>query len=197
MRRLVSVLAVAALGLALVACSSSESDGGSTEDGVTTTSAYFGGGTDDATSTTATDGSTTTSAADEGATDGDLVGTWTADAADLLAANTANLGGPGAVTCSGPVSLELADDGTFTHTGDITCEVPGGPAASGTITSTGRWSADGTTVTLSDTSTTSEVEGISQLIGDASAAYVVDGDTLTVTFAFDPVGEVSQVYTRA
>lgn len=197
MRRMVAVLAVAALGLALVACSSSESDGGSEEDGVTTTSAYFGDGTDDAASTTAADGSTTTSAADAGATDGDLVGTWTADAADLLAANTANLGGSGAITCSGPVSLDLADDGTFTHTGDITCEVPGGPSASGTITSTGRWSADGTTVTLSDTSTTSEVEGISQLIGDASAGYVVDGDTLTVTFSFDPVGEVSQVYTRA
>lgn len=196
MRRMLVVVLVGALALVVGACSGSSSDGGSEDDGISTTSAYFGDGEDTADTTAADDPTSTTEAADASA-GGDLVGTWTADAADLLGANTANLGGPGAVTCSGPVTLELADDGTFTHGGDVTCSVPGGPSASGTITSTGRWSVDGTTVTLSGTETTSDVDGISQLIGDGSATFAVEGDQLTVTFTVDPVGEVSQVYTRA
>ena len=120
MRRMVATATVAVLALALVGCSgsSSGSDAGTEDDGITTTSAYFGDGTDDAASTTASDDPTTTAAEEDGATGGDLVGTWTADAAELLAANTANLGGAGAVSCSGPVTLDLAQDGTFTHTGD-------------------------------------------------------------------------------
>ena len=189
MRRMLVVVLAGALALVAAACSGSSSDGGSEDDGITTTSAYFGDGPDTE--------DTTTTAADEATADGDLVGTWTADAGDLIAANTANLGGPGGLSCSGPVTLELGEDGTYSHTGDVTCSATGGPSVSGAITSTGRWATDGTTITLSETETTTAIDGIPQLVGDGSATYAIEGDDLLVTFTIDPVGEVTQTYTRA
>ena len=208
MRRvLVALVVVSTLALVAAGCS----DSGSDDDAGTTTAAPDaaddegtggdGPGDDGTTTTEADETSSTTEAADDGGADGgvdgDLVGTWTADAGDLLAANTANFGGTSTLTCSGPVTMVLSDDGTFTHGGEVTCGVAGGPSATGTVTTTGSWQADGTKVTLSGATSTSDLDGMTGLVGDGSADYVVEGDQLTVTFTIDPVGEVSQVYTRA
>lgn len=132
----------------------------------------------------------------------ELVGTWTADAGQLLDQTLANVGAPAGLTCSGPISTTFASGGTFTRTGDITCAT--GPLSfSGTIDTTGSWSADATQLTISG----AQVKGTTQLpgkeiptpdgFGDGVADYELSGDTLTVTFSGQSVGTVTQTYTRA
>jgi hypothetical protein len=138
----------------------------------------------------------------ESAGGGDLVGTWVADAGDLLAANTANLGGVPGMDCSGPITLEFAPDGGFAQRGDASCSI-GGMTASLNIETTGRYQTSGGTLTVTESSTTGtmEVGGASQPadvgFGEGEGTYEVRGDTLTVTFSDPSVGTVTQTYQRS
>lgn len=199
--RRASSLALVASLLLVGACSSDDDDAASDE--ATEEPA-------DATTTTAADESeedgeaTTTTAADLPETaGGDLAGTWVIDASDLFAANTANVGDTGGISCSGPIRLEFGDDGSFAQRGEATCEA-NGFSSTMTLESTGRYTTDGGTLTITDleSTTTMEVDGVTQPAGDGTefelneAVYEVNGDTLTITFTNPSVGTVSQVYQR-
>jgi hypothetical protein len=107
------------------------------------------------------------------------------------------------VTCSGPIRLEFGEDGSFAQRGEATCE-GGGFANTVTLESTGRYTTEGGTMTITDLESTStiEVNGTTQPAGEGTefqlneAAYEVDGDTLTITFTNPSVGTVTQVYQR-
>jgi hypothetical protein len=192
------IAAVVALG-ALAACGGS-SDGDASTDEPTTTAAA-----DDATTTAAPDEeaeeTTTTSEAAEPEGGGDLTGTWTADAGDILGVNTANLGGT-AVECTGPVTLEFREDGTFSQQSEATCTLAG-QSGTATIASSGAYEASGGTLTVRDaeSSGTFSILGQTQEVpaglSDGEASYEVDGDTLSITFTEATVGTVTQTYTRA
>jgi hypothetical protein len=150
------------------------------------------------------DATTTTEAPDLPETGGgDIVGTWVIDASELFAANTANVGDTGSLSCSGPVRLEFGEDGSFAQRGEASCTA-GGFTTTLTLETTGRYATDGGTITVSDLQSQSsmEVEGMTQAADDVSgfaagqAAYEVDGDTLTITFTNPSVGTVSQTYQR-
>lgn len=176
-----------------------------------------GGGSGDATasggSPTAPGGSATsvggsptitTDSSDAGAAaatgGGDLTGAWEADAGDLLAANMANIGGTGGGTCTGILTMTFTD-GSFQRVGTATC----GPDEPITVTidTSGNYSTDGDTLTVSNTSARSSgsVGGMSipfgDSFGDGTATYVVDGDELRITFEELSVGRVTQTYRRA
>ncbi len=185
----VALLAVGALG----ACGSDDGDDAGSDE-ITTTEA----GGDETTTTEAADTTTTSEAAD------DVVGTWTADAADILSSNTANTGGSAGLECTGVVTLDLRDDGTFAHSADATCTAPGGMSATATIDTTGTYEQDGATLRIvsAENNGSFEVMGTTQpmpsgLEGGAEATASVDGDTLTLSFTEASVGTVTQTYTRA
>ncbi len=195
--RTAALLAAVLLTLAAAGCSSDGSDGASGASTSSTSSAA--GGTGGATTTTGA-GATTT-AAPEAAGVGNLVGRWRADAGDIFGANTENLGGV-ALDCTGPVDLEFDDDGTFTQSSTATCTIAG-QSGTATITSSGSYDASDGTITISDATSegTMSIAGTTQPIpgagfSDGEADYAVDGDTLEITFTVDPVGTVTQVYTR-
>lgn len=134
--------------------------------------------------------------------DTDLTGTWTADAASILAANTANTGNPAGLTCSGPISMTFTDGGTFSRSGAVTCG-SGAISASGTVATNGRYAVDGTILTVSGTTNTGALAlGVRSVPfpdawGDGDATVSVQGETLEVTFTEGPVGTVTQTYRRA
>lgn len=135
------------------------------------------------------------------ATSGSLVGSWTADAGDILAANTVNLGGAGALVCEGPIVMTFNVDGTFDRSGEVSCTIAG-MSAVGTIVSVGNWEDTGTTLIISGSSTSGTmtmggtVIPLADSFGDGTGDYSIVGDTLSVTFTIDPVGAVTQIYTR-
>lgn len=163
------------------------------------------GGTGDSTPGTATattaPGTATSSSLTDPATGGDLVGSWTADASDILAANTVNVGGAGAVLCNGPLVMTFSDDGSFDRSGTITCAIAD-MSFTGTLSSVGRWEATGSTLIISETTTsgTMLLGGVEMPVpdsfGDGTGVYSVAGDTLTITFTIAPVGTVVQIYGR-
>lgn len=193
-RRAIALVLAAALSVAwLGACSSDDGDATDADPAEeTTTSVAEGPGPDDETTTTATVPETT---------GGDLVGTWEAEAGELLAANTANLGGAPDIDCEGTITLEFGDDGSFSQQGEATCSTAG-ISASLNIETVGRYeTSDGTlTITEAETLGTMEAGGMSQPaeagFGVGEAAYEVDGDTLSVTFTDPSVGTVTQTYQR-
>jgi hypothetical protein len=185
--------AVAAL-LLLGACGSdTDSEGGASESSTTEATAST-------TSSTAESTTTTRAATDEGA---DLVGTWTVSAGDILAANTANLGGTGAMTCDGTITMTFAENGTLSRAGNVACGM--GPIqGDGTISTTAEYAVTAPgELTISSTVTLGVLQLGGQEIpfpdgfGDGSATYSVAGGTLTLTFAEGSVGQVTQTYARA
>lgn len=132
---------------------------------------------------------------------GNLEGSWTADADTILGANTANLGGSGGVSCSGPIVMTFNEDGSFDRSGDMTCSV-GGVSATGRIASTGQWSATDAAITISGamSSGTMNLRGtaipLADAFGDGTAGYTINGDVLEVRFTGAGVGTILQEYTR-
>lgn len=138
------------------------------------------------------------------ASTGDLEGTWTADAGDIIGANTANLGGTGALACAGPINMTFSG-GRFDRTGSVTC---GGGLDSpiegqATIASTGAYSIDGERLVISATANTGTMNLAGTSIpfpdswGDGAADFRITGDVLEITFSIAPVGTVTQKYVRA
>jgi len=139
--------------------------------------------------------SITTTAAQEGSAA--LEGTWVADANDLLAAATANVGGTGGSTCSGQVAMTF-DATTLRRTGEITCG-----SGNVTIDTSSTYSVDGDKLSVSATTNRGRmtVRGVAvpapDSWGDGTALYKVEGDVLTITFTESSVGTVTSKYTRA
>lgn len=166
----------------------------------TTTTVLVGEGPtepDDGVPTSTTDVTTTTEASS-----GDLEGAWVADAAEILAANTANLGGTGGLGCTGPITMTFTAEGTYDRSGEVTCSV-GGTTASGSVSTSGRYAIEGSRLTVSGTTSggTMSMGGTEiptpDSFGDGTADYEVSGDTLTITFSDPSVGTITQTYQRA
>lgn len=195
------VLAGAAIAIVLAAIIAAVLLSGGSDDesasGTTTTTVAVGapGSGDPTTTTTA---AVTTSTAP---TTGDIEGSWVADASDILAANTANVGGTG-VDCSGPITMTFAADGTFDRSGTVSCSL-GGMTASGTISTSGRYAVADDQITISGTTPGGRMTLGGRSVptpdsfGDGAATYEVSGNTLTITFTESPVGTVTQTYQRA
>lgn len=151
--------------------------------------------------TTAADSSSTTVPGSSPATSGSLLGSWTADAGAILAANTINVGGVGSLVCEGPIVMTFNADGSFDRSGEVSCTIAG-TSAVGTIVSVGNWQDTGTTLIISGSSTSGTmtmggtVVPLADSFGDGTGDYSIVGDTLTITFTIDPVGTVTQIYTR-
>jgi RNA polymerase sigma factor (sigma-70 family) len=122
-----------------------------------------------------------------------LVGSWTADAGDILGANTTNVGGPGGLTCSGPITMTFTEGGTFERSGSVTCSVAG-TSQSGAVASAGRYQVEGDTLTVSGFASSGSTP---DAFGNGSATYDLSGDTLSITFTDTSVGTVSQTYQRS
>jgi hypothetical protein len=185
---------VIALGAALVASGCGGDDAAettTTADATTTTEV-----------TTTTEATTTTGGGDA-AGSSELDGSWVADAGDLLAANTANVGGTGGLTCTGEITMTFAD-GKLERSGDVSCSAPGSPiSAEGSIVTTGDYAVDGDVLTITGTSSTGRASLAGTEIptpdswGDGEATFRIEGDTLTIEFTETAVGAVTQTYTRS
>lgn len=124
-----------------------------------------------------------------------LVGRWQADAGSILAANTANVGGPGAISCSGPIVMTFTAAGTYSRAGRIRCAVRG-QAVTGAVATVGDYATSGDVLTVSRTRR--EGSGpVPDAWGDGTATYSITGDTLAITFTQGPVGTVTQHYQRS
>jgi len=189
LRRIVALLACTAV---LGACGGGDSDAGDgPEDG------------SGAPTSVTKARSTTTRAARPGSGGGDLEGTWTADAADVLSANLANLGGvPGGLTCSGPVTLTFTEE-TVTWSGEVTCRMgDAGIEATGSLRSEGSYRVEGAEIVVSGSRTSGGLSlagrsiPVPAGISDGTVRYRIDGDTLSLSYADASVGTVTQRYTR-
>ena len=140
----------------------------------------------------------TTSSTPQG---GILEGSWTADAASILGANLANLGGSGGLSCSGPIVMTFNEDGSFDRSGNVTCSV-GGQSATGRIASTGQWTATDAAITISGAVSSGTVTlggttiPLADAFGDGTADYTIDSGVLEVSFTGVGVGSILQSYTR-
>ena len=196
-----SIVALAVIGLG--ACSSSggsDTASSTTAPAGVTTTATSGSG---ASTTTAPAATTTAPATTSTAPAGpSLVGTWTADAHDLLAANTANVHVPTAVDCNGPVNLTFGPRGRFVQTGTATCTVRGRSGVA-TYDSAGRWVLNGNRLTIAGVTSHSRITilGTTVPLGGGLFAGGADvstsGTTLTITYTGPEVGTIVQTYTRA
>jgi hypothetical protein len=135
-------------------------------------------------------------------TTGALEGTWKADAGELVAANTANLGGTGPLVCRGPLRLTFRADGKFKHGGTATCTV-GEQSVSATISTEGDYATSEDQILLSNTRSTGTLDlpggdvPFPAGLGNGTGTYEVSGDVLTLTFTDPSVGEVTQTWQRA
>lgn len=139
---------------------------------------------------------------EDGAGDGasPVVGIWRADAAALLAANTAALGGAPGINCTGIMQLRFEGNGNYDVGGDPVCSSRG-ISAEGTIVTTGRYSVSGSQLTFSNSVTSGGVTlGTRTIpisfIGDGSATYSISGNTLTLTFSGGSAGTITQQWNR-
>lgn len=131
-----------------------------------------------------------------------LVGVWVASARDILAANTAPYGGLPA-DCDGTVTLTFAEDGTFSHVGEMQCTF-GDKSGHGVIYSAGRYEVRGDTVAFLDTQSTGSltVDGISlesvvqYLTPRGEGRYQIEGDQLTIGFTMPNGAAVEHHFTR-
>lgn len=166
-------------------------DGGTTTPAPTSTSA----------STTTPDDTPATSSPE--GLESELLGTWTASAADILSANTANLGGAGMTACDGEISMTFNDGGTLSRAGNVACSI-GAVRADGTISTTADYDVDApgsltirNTVTLGIATLGGREIPFPDAFGDSSARFRVEGDVLSIEFTNPAVGSVTQQYTRS
>ncbi|MFC3682469.1 hypothetical protein ACFOPI_02620 [Hydrogenophaga luteola] len=136
--------------------------------------------------------------ADEGSTG--LTGNWQAEANALLAANTANVGSTG-VTCTGTMLLRFQSDGGLELSGDPVCS-RGAVSGSGTIVTTARYSTSGNQLTISGAVTSGGVTiggGTIPItfLGNGTATYSINGNTLSISFTNGSVGDVTQTWSRS
>jgi len=129
-----------------------------------------------------------------------LVGIWHADAASILAATLGRGSLRSLTACTGPVVLTFTAQGTVTDQGQITC-TGRGPTGHGQFNSIGRYTADGSTLIVTEAVTrcTLSVAGTAVPCtfgyGDGTASYRVSSARLTLTFT-TPTGTRTQTYTR-
>lgn len=121
-----------------------------------------------------------------------LVGQWQASAQEVLGANTANVGGPGGLSCTGQIRMTFTDSGTFSRSGAVRCTV-GSTTRRGGVASAGRYSTNGDQLVIEGTRSTGTTP---DSWGDATATYAVTGDTLTIQFTQGSVGTITQTYQR-
>ncbi|NQU36456.1 MAG: hypothetical protein HQ526_02530 [Actinobacteria bacterium] len=132
---------------------------------------------------------------------GDIQGKWRGDADELLDANTANLGSTGEIDCRGPIFITFKADGGFTQQGTATCTV-GGRSVRGTIATTATYTTDGAELTIKNAENRGTIgipTGEVSFPGswsDGTAKYEISGDTLTINFTDESVGNVTQQYER-
>lgn len=154
-----------------------------------------GGSEPEPTDTTSTTSTTTPSG-------GDLVGAWTADASDILGANTANVGGPRGLSCAGPITMTFTDEGTYTRNGSVSCSA-GALSAAGTLATSGSYRTSGDALTVADTRNDGTISlggravPFPDAFGDGDATYAIEGSTLRITFGGPGVGTVTQTYRRS
>ena len=129
-----------------------------------------------------------------------LVGTWHADAASILASSVGRGSLRSLTNCTGPVVLTFTAQGRVADQGRITC-TGRGATGHGQFSSTGRYTADGTVLTVSRAVTrcTLSVAGVAIpcafAYGNGTARYRVSGATLTLTFR-TTTGTRTQTYSR-
>ena len=169
---LATLLAITVAGL-LTACGSSSSDGSSASPSASSASSA---------SSTASPSSSSS-----------IVGTWAADASEILGANTANVGGAGALSCTGRILMKFTAEGQFTRGGRVTCSAAG-RSQSGAVASAGTYTTSGDTLTIGGYRSTGSIP---DSFGSASATYSISGDTLTITFNGGSAGTITQRYQRA
>jgi len=135
------------------------------------------------------------------AASGNVAGSWVADAGAVIAANTANIGGAGAISCTGPLTLTFAG-GQVSLRGEYSCTAPGGLTGTGSVTSTGQYRVSGSTLVVTGATTNAVVRiaGTEVPIGlglnNGETQFSVSGNQLKLTFTAAPVGTVTNVYTR-
>lgn len=151
-------------------------------------------------SSTTTRGSTTTRP--EHSSSNELQGSWTANASDLLQSNTSGAGSLGSLDCTGDVTITFEED-TASGSGDIQCKDPRtGIEATGNVAWTASYSIHGNTLTITDSQNTGTITVAGTQVPapatfeDGQATFEINGDTLTTTVVQEPLGEVSQTYTR-
>ena len=182
------------------------SDAAATESSTTVSSTDTDPGASDTTEppeTTATTAAPTTAPAADG---GDLVGQWVAETGEILAVLTEPFGG-GVPGCTGPYVITFGDDGSFSASIDVTCVV-GDIEAVGDLGITGTYSADGTTLQVTDTAGEGTmtaggiavplpiVDGLAEAFGPP-AQYAIVGDVLSLTFTSPDGIEYTLEFTRA
>ena len=129
-----------------------------------------------------------------------LVGTWHADAASILASSVGHGSLRSLTSCTGPVVLTFTAQGRVADQGRITCSGRGA-TGHGQFSSAGRFTANGTvlTVTRAVTRCTLSVAGVAIpcafAYSNGTARYRVSGATLTLTFR-TTTGSRTQTYTR-
>lgn len=157
---------------------------------------------DDSGSTETTRSESQTRTSEDTGVDEDLIGTWEGDAADLFAANTANLGSTGALDCSGTITVKFTENKSE-GTGDVSCTVAGsGMSADGELS----WLCDSATEGSTLINTNCESSGsfnfggteqdTPEVFDNGEGEYSISGDTLTITFEEESVGKITQTYTR-
>lgn len=106
-----------------------------------------------------------------------IEGTWTTDAAGIVAANAATNRSLIGLACTGPVTLTFNADGTFAHRGSFSCS-QAGASGTGQFTGSGKYVLTGDQLALSDVTSSGSVS-----IGDASVAFdpSLRNGTATVT----------------
>ena len=131
-----------------------------------------------------------------------LVGAWTADAHDLLAADLANLGGIGRVDCHGPITLRFGPLGGFTQVGTATCTL-GARSGSAVYDTAGRYVVTGHHLSIAGVTARSHLTVTGRVVPlrgglfAGGADYAISGSTLTITYTGATVGTIVQTYTRA
>jgi hypothetical protein len=202
--RRTSLLVAAALVLLAGCGASGGSDASPTTTAVavsTTSPVGSGPGSTTAAAPTTT-AAVATSTAPGGPIESGLVGAWTADAHDLLHANTANVGLPAGVDCTGPVTLRFGPRGGFTETGTAQCTAHG-RTGTATYDALGVYRTEGNDLVISGVVSRSRliVLGVTVRLGsglaEGRATYAISGNTLTVTYTGTRVGTVVHTYTRA
>jgi hypothetical protein len=124
-----------------------------------------------------------------------------ADAGAVIAANTANVGGAGGISCTGPLTLTFTGSQVSLR-GEYSCTAPGGLTGTGSVTSAGQYRVSGSTLVVTGASTNAVVRiaGTEVPIGlglnDGETQFAVSGNQLKLTFTAAAIGTVTNVYTR-
>ena len=139
-----------------------------------------GGGGDDGSSATT----------DSSAFSSDLAGAWKADIGGIISENPLLIAATGNGTCSGPVTLNLNNNGTFTQSLNGRCTFPSGDFATITVVASGNYSASGSQITVTNATNSGSYTagGISQsfsLISNGIANFTLGGNTLILKPALE------------